>query len=326
MKPSRRSTSTGCVTTRCSFSAGSRSPRRGRTGRAIIGPGNGEMPGVDRRELAESALRKLRDGERPDPAERIALNLAIRLARPSLLSQGGVVEALPAGFHPAFVGWAAFRTLTRPFLHSVGRLDLAEGARGGVGTGFLVSDTLLVTNTHVLDALTGKTRTLDTGQAVVRFKREFEAPDEDPVKVQKIVAVHEDLDLTLLEIEPGVTRDGRRPLVLEPTAKAAPADPVVTVGYPLEDRARNPEFVDVIFGDRFGVKRTAPGQIVKVGPRSISHDCSTLGGNSGSPVLSMKTAHVVGVHNEGYFLGRNEAVPAAFLDELIRSRTASRPP
>lgn len=291
--------------------------------RAIIGPGDGQMPGIDRRELAESALKKLQDGGRPEPEEALALNLAIRLTRPSLLSQEGVVEALPAGFHPAFAGWGGFRALARPFLHCVGRIDLAAGGKGGVGTGFLVSDALLVTNTHVLDALAGTTRTLAPGQAVVRFKREFESPDEAPVKVKEVLAFHKDLDLTLLAIEPGATRDGRRPLVLDATTKAAVGDPVVTVGYPLDDPVRNPEFVDVIFGDRFGVKRAAPGQVVKVGPRSVSHDCSTLGGNSGSPILSMKTAHVVGVHNEGYFLARNESVPASCLDEFIRRQPAS---
>jgi hypothetical protein len=77
-----------------------------------------------------------------------------------------------------------------------------------------------------------------------------------------------------------------------------------------------------IFMDVYNVKRLQPGQGAgRASARaSFGHDCSTLGGNSGSPIFSMKTGRVVGLHRDGYFLYRNEAVDGASLDEFIRPR------
>jgi endonuclease G len=49
----------------------------------------------------------------------------------------------------------------------------------------------------------------------------------------------------------------------------------------------------------------------------VGHDCSTLGGNSGSPVLALDTAEVVGLHFGGSFLWRNEAVTAPILADFV---------
>jgi hypothetical protein len=94
--------------------------------------------------------------------------------------------------------------------------------------------------------------------------------------------------------------------------------PVVAVGYPSDDPLRNPLFISAIFDDRFGVKRAAPGEVTGLASQSIFHDCSTLGGNSGSPILSMKSAHVVGMHRDGFFMYRNEAVNGALLNEFVK--------
>jgi V8-like Glu-specific endopeptidase len=38
------------------------------------------------------------------------------------------------------------------------------------------------------------------------------------------------------------------------------------------------------------------------------HDCSKLGGNSGSCVIDLETNQVIGLHFGGRYLGRNSAV------------------
>ena len=43
----------------------------------------------------------------------------------------------------------------------------------------------------------------------------------------------------------------------------------------------------------------------------LYHDCTTLGGNSGSPVLTLDGAHLVGIHADGMFLARNRAIAGA---------------
>ncbi len=117
--------------------------------------------------------------------------------------------------------------------------------------------------------------------------------------------------------------DGRQPLQLDDSVTAQPAgQAVAAIGYPSKDADRNPLFIPAIFGDRFGVKRVSPGEITGSTDRLVFHDCSTLGGNSGSPVLSLATAKVVGLHRSGTFLFSNEAVESAALVEFVRRSTS----
>jgi V8-like Glu-specific endopeptidase len=51
----------------------------------------------------------------------------------------------------------------------------------------------------------------------------------------------------------------------------------------------------------FNVKRLQPGQVIELSDqaRTFSHDCFTLGGNSGSPVVDLETFQVLGLHFAG---------------------------
>jgi S1-C subfamily serine protease len=277
--------------------------------RAIIGPPAGELQG-----LAKEAMDALGNGEVPTPKQLAALELVIRLMRPAPLCKEGRPDDLDTEVAPSFPLWDSFRTALRPFLYSIGRVDRLP--RDGIGTGFLITPDLLATNKHVLDALTNGTHVLEKGQGVVRFKYEYGSPDEAPVAIVGVAKVHPTLDMALLQLEQTNFSDGRLPLRASPV-EVEPGHPVVAVGYPFNDPGRNPLFIGPIFGDRFGVKRAAPGEVTGRAPQSIYHDCSTLGGNSGSPILSMQSAHVVGVHREGMFMYRNEAVDGKALSEFI---------
>jgi len=166
----------------------------------------------------------------------------------------------------------------------------------------------VATNRHVVDALTMGTGRLASGQAVIRFGLEFNVvPDPKAVAIVEVRALHPDLDLALLRIEP--VDPAPSPFV--PRATAADAGtPVATIGYPAED-PRNPYFVGLLFGASLGVKRVAPGEVTEARGSKLFHDCTTLGGNSGSPVLALDDGGLVGVHTDGFFLARNQAVTSS---------------
>jgi hypothetical protein len=86
---------------------------------------------------------------------------------------------------------------------------------------------------------------------------------------------------------------------------------VYAVGYPAWDGRRNdPAPMLEIFKNVFNVKRLQPGEMTDLleSQRLFKHDCSTLGGNSGSAVIDLETEQVVGLHFGGRYLEGNYAV------------------
>lgn len=286
------------------------------TVRAIVGVP--QVPASER--AAQVALDKLRDGEEPTPAELAALELVIRLMRPAPLSSNGMLDPLPSApgsnlYNPETVKlWNTFRQKVKNVLYSVGRIDRSADRRA-IGTGFLVAPDLLVTNRHVLAELSYGAEVLQADQAVVRFKQELTSHElkTDTAKVLSVVAVHPRLDMALLRVE---VVESREALPLD-EREAAENEEVAAIGYPFDDKARNPVFAGAIFQGRFGVKRAALGAVMELEADSLFHDCSTLGGNSGSPIFSLRSARVVGVHCSGFFMYRNEAVAASHLKAFM---------
>jgi hypothetical protein len=98
---------------------------------------------------------------------------------------------------------------------------------------------------------------------------------------------------------------------------------VYVIGYPAWDGRRNdPEPMRRIFSEIYNVKRLQPGEISgeTVKDFEIFHDCSTLGGNSGSPVIDLETHRVIGLHFGGRYMEKNHAIPLWTLqnDPLIQ--------
>lgn len=290
--------------------------------RAIVG-----VPNVpDSEKAAQSALDKLRRSQAPEPRELAALELVIRMMRAAPLSRKGALDPLPSAkgsgtYNPATEQrWNGFRAMVAPYLYSIGRLDRTSGLNQEIGTGFLVGDDALLTNHHVLSELSFGADALQEGQAVVRFYQEAGAADPTPSSfpVTEVIAIHPTLDLALLRVVLPATR----PVPAFESNAIAKATEVAAIGYPFKDD-RNPLFADAVFGAHYGVKRAAIGEIMAVGKMRLFHDCSTLGGNSGSPLFSLETGRIVGVHYTGLFMYRNEAVPAADAAEFVAQ--AARP-
>lgn len=274
------------------------------------------VPGLDPEGLAQDAMELLRDGIELSPAHRSALVVMIRSTRPAPLTKDGQVDDLPPECRATFPHWNNFRQRVQPFLYSIGRIERVSDKRT-IGTGFVVGPNLLVTNRHVLDELSSGAYALQKGQAEVFFKSEWNAiPEEPAVPITGVVGVSLLADISLLKLEARDFLHARSPL--RPSAAPAAASQSVTaIGYPSKD-IRSPMFTDAIFGRKLEVKRVAPGEITRLAPRSIFHDCSTLGGNSGSPILSMESCEVVGVHREGHYMYYNEAADAPTLAEFLQ--------
>jgi len=288
--------------------------------RALVG-----VPNVPDSEVAaQAALDKLRSNKAPEPKELAALELVIRMMRAAPLSQKGKLAPLPSTpgsstYNPATSDlWDAFCVKVQPFLYSIGRLDRTSGLDPEVGTGFLVADGVVLTNRHVLDDLSFGAGELEEGQAVIRFHQELGSidPPASTSPITGVVAVHRTLDLALLRVP--LSLRPVPPFETEPVAKLAE---VATIGYPFKDNVNNPLFADAVYGGKYGVKRAAIGEIMDVTPTRLFHDCSTLGGNSGSPLFCLATGRVVGVHYSGVFMYRNEAVTAADAAAFVAAST-----
>jgi S1-C subfamily serine protease len=286
--------------------------------RAIIGPAN--IPPSE--PLAQSALEKLHKGESPTVEELTALEIVVRLLRPVVFSRNGALDDLPdqAGGHNLYPVdlkdiWSAFRTLVQPLLQSVGRVETKTGKH--IGSGFLVAEGVLATNRHVLGQLTYGSEALAPGTARVVFKQEIDAinaPD-DIVAIDGVAAIHSKLDMVLLN----VPKQGRPALEIEPIAITETAR-VAAIGFPGDDPVNNPLFLSGVFGGQFGVKRAALGEVLDgTDTPSLFHDCSTTQGNSGSPIFSLNSGKVTGIHRAGFFMYRNEAVDAVELRKFVHA-------
>ncbi len=286
--------------------------------RAIIGPS--DIPASEA--SAQTALEKLHRGEVPEPDELAALEIVVRLLRPVVFSRDGALDDLPDSqghnLYPQELKdhWRDFRQRVKDFVYSVGRVETWDGRH--VGTGFLVMPDLLATNRHVLGVLTYGAEVLAPSAARVVFKQEIglnNAPS-DVVGIDGVAAIHATLDMVILRL---AQQPQRRPVVIEPEPIKEGARMVV-LGYPGKDEINNPLFLQSVFNDKFGFRRAALGEVLD-GTESpvLFHDASTTQGNSGSPIFSLGSARVAGIHRSGFFMYRNEAVDAdqlrAFVDK-----------
>lgn len=226
---------------------------------------------------------------------------------------------------------------------SVGRIDMRPGAHAG--TGFVVGDGLVMTNRHVLEALAFPTpsRAKPTGwvligKPVVNFSplgtdatRSFRILDvafsgPDPIGA-RIDLAH--LDLALLRVEkenaagralPPALRLSDQPLAVDGAKLFVVGYPAVPTLLPRDEQGKLRmdvvERLREIYDMKYGVRYLSPG-LVLTSPATLpdspkrwvfTHDATSLGGNSGSCVLSFdRELDVAGLHFAGDWLRANYA-------------------
>ncbi|MCH0538916.1 trypsin-like peptidase domain-containing protein [Streptomyces sp. MUM 203J] len=274
-------------------------------------------------------LAKGRDDEVGDD-ESFGIEAIVLLeGRPAILVQA-------ADFAPQEGEWEVLnhhRAAIRDSVSRVGRVDVTgHVSLDWVGTGFLVGADVIMTNRHVAAEFTrgdGAAWTFQPGlSADLDLAREFgrlPGTGGPAYALTEVIGIHDEADMALLRVAPV---PGGEPLP-DPLAVAAdaPADlpghPVYVVGHPAWDGRRNePESMRRIFMDIYNVKRLQPGAANRLLAEKnvMTHDCSTLGGNSGSPVFDLNDHRVLGLHFGGRYGFGNYAVPLWTMleDPLVR--------
>jgi endonuclease G len=235
--------------------------------------------------------------------------------------------------------WRARLTKAKPLLdraiRAVGRIDLQGARLDWVGTGWLVAENILVTNRHVArefatrkgDGFTFQTGLNGPMTADIDFLQEIDNPATLVFKLIKPLHIEEEPgpDLSFFEVE--VTGGNSKLAVpIELAAQMATTENVATIGYPAYDsRIPEPNLMEDIFGKTYNKKRLAPGGVTSVEQTRILHNCTTLGGNSGSAVIDLDSGKALGLHFSGSFLATNYAVRADVVKQLLANVRAGRP-
>lgn len=213
---------------------------------------------------------------------------------------------------------------------AVGRVEVGNNPDfTWVGTGWLVADDTIVTNRHVAQEFGKRGANTFSFRAGVNggpmtsridFLEEHQrlASLEYAVKSILWIATSGELDVAFLRVT-RAANDRPLPSPITLADEVAVDDFIAAIGYPAQDpRVPDQDLVRRIFGDVYDKKRLAPGQIIDVGPEELQHDCSTLGGNSGSALVNLRTGAAVGLHFSGLFMEANFAVPATQVRDLLR--------
>ncbi|MBM7115698.1 trypsin-like peptidase domain-containing protein [Archangium primigenium] len=257
--------------------------------------------------LARSAVEKLRAGGRLLASELEALEVGIRLARPALWIERG---QLPSNSSLGLDGEA--RAMLETLLPGVARV----GWRWDIplATAFQVAPRVLVTCVHVAERLLEDTEDLAQGHFVARFDADAHR-GESTLSITSVLAHHPEEDVAFLELaSDGPLARGLR-LARQPWLPRG--GKVLGVGYPLYSHG-NPPWVNALFENVYGVKRLSPGELLGVEGSRLFHDCTTLSGSSGSPLIDPSTGLVVGIHSSGQFALRNTAVSTRAIHEIAR--------
>lgn len=229
-------------------------------------------------------------------------------------------------------------------VRSVGRIELVGGRLDWVGTGWLVHDSIMVTNRHVarefavrggsgFEFRMGADGRID---ASVDFLQEAGNSETLVFKLVRPLYIEDapGPDLAFFEIE---TMSGDVGLAEKIDLSRTPAltENAAIIGYPARDsRIPEADLMDRIYRDLYDKKRLAPGAVTSVGDLRMAHNCTTLGGNSGSVLFDLDQGAAIGLHYSGSFLVANYAVRSDIvLDRLervrsgrIRFETAPPPP
>jgi len=283
-------------------------------------------------EAGGRGLEKIRRSKEEDvnlsPVERIGIEAIIHLeGRPALLVKDASFEKPPAEWDVL----ERHRGTIEKNIPRVGRIEVDCHPRlDWVGTGFLVAPDVIMTNKHVALEFSRRDwiirwKFIPEMTARIDLKEEINNDEELECELGEVIGIHPLLDLALLRVMNPDCTSQLSPLTIQsiPPDKYLDRE-VYTIGYPAWDGRRNePVPMRRIFSNVYNVKRLQPGRIMDDNIRGMvfRHDCSTLGGNSGSCVFDLESGRVLGLHYSGRYRQANKAIP---LWKLTRNRLLKR--
>lgn len=222
------------------------------------------------------------------------------------------------------------------FLPSVGRIEFINHAASWGGTGWVVDEVdggyLVMTNRHVAEIVARRVRggagafgfdpfSYVRYGAAIDFNEEDGAAQEHSreARIEEFTYIADSIeaDIALARIKMP-TEFQLSPLDLA-DSEGEDEETVAVCGYPGDSPRNNDQTaLTRYFQNLFGVKRFSPGFLMSGGSQTVlSHDCTTLGGNSGSPVISLSRRKVVGLHFAGQAGVKNIAVRVGTLRRLL---------
>jgi endonuclease G, mitochondrial len=268
----------------------------------------------------------------------IGLEAIVRIiGRPPLLIRGSEVEMQPLeDFSPKTD--EKIRAV-ESFVPSVGRVEFINHSMPWGGTAWVVDQKpdghLVLTNRHVAKLVAKRSagghpifmRSPLTGikyGAQVDFNEEVGAAPQAArvARAIDIVYLADDLaaDMALLKVKQVSSAEWLMPDPI-PLADAEATDEelVGLVGYPAYDSRNDADAMHRYFKDLYDVKRFAPGYVIKqTADAVLSHDCTSLGGNSGSVLISLEQKRAVGLHFAGEYGKSNSAVGVTTIKNLLK--------
>ena len=281
--------------------------------------------------LAREGIETMARGQPPSRAQIVGMEAIINEdLRPAI----DVVDGRFNVTHPLWTKLSndpTLRTRIEAVLPSIGRIELPGHPNLPYGgTGFVVGNGLIMTNRHVAEifaqGLGDRKLIFAQGRkAGIDFLREHGRPTGPTLIVERIVMIHPFWDMAILAVD-GLP-DGKKPLRLSlADARELTGREIFIVGYPAFDPRNPADIQQDLFEGRFGVKKLQPGELQggmktasfgKIVP-AATHDCSTLGGNSGSAVIDLSNGEVLALHFGGLFHEQNFCVPSFALSRDTR--------
>ncbi|MET1085904.1 MAG: DNA/RNA non-specific endonuclease [Arthrobacter sp.] len=270
-------------------------------------------------------------GERVRRSEFAQETIVLRTGRPVLAVVGD--EAQLVFSDPESSVWESRLRQASAHLaaaaRAVGRIEVEGHSLAWLGTGWLVRPDIVVTNRHVAAEFgrsDGGSFVFKQGisgnpmEASIDFLEEIGSTRDRTFRLNRILHIEDPAgpDLAFIRVTPDRGSSLATPIGL--SARADVDEMVAVIGYPARDsRIPDQQLMDEIFGNVYNKKRLAPGQLIGSDSATVRHDCSTLGGNSGSVVLSLATGEAVGLHFAGRFLQSNFAVPGSIVAERLET-------
>jgi endonuclease G len=292
---------------------------------------------VGRRRADDVELESLRPAVGPPVDEFEAESIIMREGRPVLAIKRD--EAQLVFEDPDSLVWQSRLTNASASLtaaaKAVGRIEVEGHSLGWVGTGWLVADDTIVTNRHVAVEFgrdDGTRFVFQKGlvggdmRASIDLLEEIDREDSLAFELLEILHIEDPSgpDLAFLRVDQIAGDPPPAPIRLADVTQ--PEELVAVIGYPARDsRIPDVALMDDLFGDVYNKKRLAPGQLRPSQGDIVFHDCTTLGGNSGSVVLSLSSGDAVGLHFAGRFMETNFAVPSRIVARRLEDLRSGRP-
>lgn len=295
---------------------------------------------VSEDQKVDDARRILENPNESMIPEDLALEAIIRrLARPVLKISNDDFDESEADTQEWQKRLKTHKKVLKQALVSVGRIELENNPNfSWVGTGWVIAEDLIVTNRHVANIFAqsrGQRFVFRKNlfgvamEARIDFHEEHQGANPDEFAIKEVLHVEEQSgpDIAFLRIDWNGTPSGDDRDIIQLSENVSDLKYVAAIGYPAKDTRTNiPVEMDAIFANIYDVKRLAPGELMSQDESRgfITHDCTTLGGNSGSVIIELETGKAAGLHFAGREEFANYAVSASLVNERLQAVLGGR--